>query len=87
MEDPVCRLRRLLDAQVYIFLSEYECLQSTCMRSSWWRQRRKEIRFTKYDEWKLKSEIVYQPLPVDQGGPKILVSYRTYKTDEKQAGP
>ena len=42
----------------------------------------------KYDEWNLKSEIVYQPLPADQDEvPQFSYFYRTFKIDKMQACP
>ena len=42
----------------------------------------------KYDEWKLKSEIVYQPLQADRDEvPHFSFFYRTFKIDKMQACP
>ena len=42
----------------------------------------------KYDESKLKSEIVYQPLSADRGEvPQFSFFYRTFKIDKMQACP
>ena len=62
-----------MDAPVYIFLVKYECMPTKQMyeiKLVETEKKRVKIHYVgysnKYDESKLKSEIVYQPLPADR---------------------